>query len=62
MPTVASQFCDQIKLDELKDLFEQHGDLLAGYQRNLDQTEEGIQLCIAQRGLGEKLAGALSAR
>ena len=62
MPGMATQFCDQFKLDELKDLFEQHGDLLAGYQRNLDQAEERIQLCIAQRGLGEKLVGALSAR
>jgi alanyl aminopeptidase len=62
MPGMATQFCDQFKLDELKDLFEQNGDLLAGYQRNLDQAEERIQLCIAQRGLGEKLVGAVSAR
>ena len=58
-PRMAAEFCGRSELAELKELFDTHGALIAGYQRNLDQTVELIELCIAQRGQGEKLAHAL---
>jgi alanyl aminopeptidase len=61
MPSMANVFCDQNKLGELRKLFDEHGELVAGYRRSLNQTEEQIRLCIALRGQGKKLANAMNA-
>jgi len=58
-PGMARTFCEQDKLTELKNLFDEHADLVPGYKRSLDQTEEEISLCIAQREQGKKLASAI---
>jgi aminopeptidase N len=60
-PRMAAEFCDPDELDELRHLFATQGALIAGHQRNLDQTVEQIELCIAQRSLGGQLADALRA-
>jgi alanyl aminopeptidase len=57
---MADIFCGEDKLNELRKLFDEHGDLVAGYQRSLNQTEEQIGLCIALRDKGKKLANAMS--
>jgi alanyl aminopeptidase len=59
-PGMADIFCGEDKLNELRKLFDEHGDLVAGYQRSLNQTEEQIGLCIALRDKGKKLANAMS--
>jgi len=58
-PGMARPFCERDKLTELKKLYDEYGNLVPGYQRSLDQTEEQIRLCIAQRDQGKKLAGAI---
>jgi alanyl aminopeptidase len=58
-PGLARTFCEEDKLTEFVKLFEEHSDLVPGYQRSLDQTEEQIRLCIAQRDQGKRLAGAM---
>ncbi|WP_226649154.1 M1 family metallopeptidase [Microbulbifer variabilis] len=58
-PTFASAFCDKKHLDELQQLFAQHGKLTPGYQRSLAQTEERIHLCMALQEKGQSLMEAL---
>ncbi|MEW5250400.1 M1 family metallopeptidase [Microbulbifer sp. 2201CG32-9] len=58
-PAFARSFCDRQALEELRQLFEQYGDLAPGYQRSLAQTEERIRLCMAQREQGAALVAAL---
>lgn len=58
-PAFASIFCDAKHLEELQQLFVQHGDLTPGYQRSLAQTEERIQLCMALEEKGQSLMQAL---
>ena len=50
-----------VKRAELEDLFEDHADLVAGYQRSLHQAEETIGLCIALEDQVKQLADAISA-
>ena len=59
-PGMARTFCEQDKLTELIEVFDKHSDLTPGFQRSLDQTEEQIRLCIAQREQGSKLASAMA--
>jgi alanyl aminopeptidase len=58
-PAFANAFCDKKQLDELQQLFAQHGKLTPGYQRSLAQTEERIQLCMALQEKGQSLMEAL---
>ncbi len=58
-PSMARTFCEQDKLTELKKLYDKYADLVPGYQRSLDQTEEQILLCIALHDKGKKLARAI---
>ena len=58
-PGMARGFCEQEKLTALKKLYDEHADLVPGYQRSLDQTEEQILLCIALQDQGKKLASAI---
>lgn len=58
-PSLARTFCEQDKLTELKKLYDEYADLVPGYQRSLDQTEEQILLCIALHDKGKKLARAI---
>jgi alanyl aminopeptidase len=58
-PGMARLFCEQDKLTELKQLYGEYADLVPGYQRSLDQTEEQILLCIALQDQGKKLASAM---
>ena len=58
-PTLAVAFCEDETRKKLSALFEKYGELTPGYQRAYDQTDERIQLCVAQRAQGEALAGSL---
>ncbi|QFT56709.1 M1 family metallopeptidase [Microbulbifer sp. THAF38] len=58
-PAFANAFCDEKRLDELQQLFAQHGKLTPGYQRSLAQTEERIHLCMALQEKGQSLMEAL---
>ena len=58
-PGMARTFCDQDKLTELNKLYDKYADLVPGYQRSLDQTEEQILLCIALHDKSKKLATAI---
>ena len=46
-PGMARTFCERDKLTELEKLYDEYADLVRGYRRSLDQTEEQILLCIA---------------
>ena len=59
MPRLAAHFCDEAKRAELDELFEEHADLVAGYQRSLSQTRENIGLCMALEDQVETLANAM---
>ncbi|AOS96020.1 Aminopeptidase N [Microbulbifer aggregans] len=59
-PGLARAFCEAEKLQQLQQLFEEHGKLAPGYQRSLDQTDEQIQLCVALRERGEALVNSLA--
>ncbi|TXS95972.1 M1 family peptidase [Parahaliea maris] len=48
-PALARAFCSSERLEELRALYRQHGALAPGHERSLAQTEETIELCIAQR-------------
>ena len=61
-PRFGDSFCDTGQLEELRQLFETHGDLAVGYKRNLAQTEEQIQLCMSLRKRGQALTGTLIAQ
>ncbi|WP_299597459.1 M1 family metallopeptidase [uncultured Microbulbifer sp.] len=58
-PRFAANFCDQQSLEQVQMLFTQQEKLVPGYQRALAQTEEGINLCVAQKGKGQELVGSL---
>jgi alanyl aminopeptidase len=55
-PMFAQSLCSQEGMDQLRKLFDQHGDLAPGHQLSLAQTEERLQLCMALTGQAEKLA------
>ncbi len=61
-PKFGDSFCDTGQLEELRQLFANHGDLAIGYKRNLEQTEEQIQLCMSLRERGQALVGNLIAQ
>jgi hypothetical protein len=61
-PKFGDSFCDTGQLEELRQLFATHGDLAIGYERNLAQTEEQIQLCMSLRERGQALTGNLIAQ
>jgi len=58
-PRFAANFCDQQSLEQVQMLFTQQQKLVPGYQRALDQTEEGINLCMALKEKGQGLVGSL---
>ncbi|WP_078083472.1 M1 family metallopeptidase [Microbulbifer mangrovi] len=58
-PRFAANFCDQQSLQQVQALFTQQQKLVPGYQRALSQTEEGINLCMAQKSKGQELVGSL---
>ena len=58
-PRFASNFCDQQSLEQVQLLFTQQQEMVPGYQRALDQTEEGINLCMALKEKGQELVGSL---
>jgi len=60
-PGMTRTFCDRGKLSELKKLYDEYADLIPGYQRSLDQTEEQIRLCIALQDQGKNFANAMDA-
>lgn len=61
-PALGERFCDPGRLDELRALFAEHGDLTPGYETKLAQTEETIGLCIALRERGEAFVESLATR
>jgi alanyl aminopeptidase len=58
-PYIARGFCSEAKLSELESLFTTHGELTPGYERNLDQVREGMNLCIAQRDIARSFAATM---
>ncbi|MBB5213059.1 M1 family metallopeptidase [Microbulbifer hydrolyticus] len=58
-PRFAANFCDQQSLKQVQMLFTQQQKLVPGYERALDQTEEGINLCMALKDRGQELIGSL---
>ncbi|MCK7598925.1 ERAP1-like C-terminal domain-containing protein [Microbulbifer sp. CAU 1566] len=58
-PRFAASFCDQHSLQQVQALFTQQKKLVPGYQRALDQTEEGINLCMALKEKGQALTASL---
>ena len=46
-PGLASTFCDESRVPELKALFETHGALAPGHEASLSQTIERLELCSA---------------
>ena len=62
LPGMAAAFCDETTRDELDELFENHADLVPGYQRSLRQTGERIGLCIGVVNQVGRLAGAIGTR
>ena len=55
-PGLASALCSEQGKAELNALFEQHRDLVEGYERALNQTTERIELCAAlEAGKGEEV-------
>ncbi len=50
MPRYASGFCGTQKMTEVETFFNRKTELIAGYERSLAQTLEGIQLCAALSG------------
>ncbi|MCF6275248.1 MAG: ERAP1-like C-terminal domain-containing protein, partial [Robiginitomaculum sp.] len=50
MPRYASGFCGTKKMAEVETFFKSKAELIAGYERSLAQTLEGIQLCAALSG------------
>ncbi len=62
MPNYA-KFCSLEKRDDAKTFFESKADLMPGYERNLAQALERIELCAALKtAKGKELAAALKAR
>ncbi len=59
-PSFARTFCTSDRLDQLQALFERHSELTPGYQRSMAQTEETIELCMAQREQAPEFIRALS--
>ena len=55
LPELAADFCSEAALAQLQALFEEHAELAPGYRRALAQTEERIQLCMAQADQGRAL-------
>ena len=58
-PVFAGSFCDEEAVSQLETLFSAHGDITPGYERELSQTRERLQLCMALRDQGTRLAEAL---
>jgi alanyl aminopeptidase len=50
LPSLASELCEPVAVEEVRHLFEPRLGRLAGAQRTLDNTIESIQLCIARKG------------
>ena len=60
-PMLGERFCSNDRLDEVRQLFAEHGELTPGYESKLAQVEETIGLCIALRQRGEALIESLAA-
>jgi len=58
-PRFAASFCDRASLKEVQALFASQKKLVPGYERAMAQTEESINLCIAQKAQGQKLISSL---
>ena len=62
-PRFANVFCSQARRDEVKAFFESQSEVIPGYERNLAQTVEAIELCTALKtAKGEELKAALEQR
>ncbi|MBN7795081.1 M1 family metallopeptidase [Parahaliea mediterranea] len=59
LPELAADFCSEAALQQLRALFNEYAELAPGHRRALTQTQERIQLCLAQAGRGEVLAETL---
>jgi len=63
MPALAGNFCTLERRNEAKAFFEKHADIIPGYERNLAQTIERIELCAAlKKEKAAELTAALKAR
>jgi len=58
LPQVGASYCDATSRDELKAFFEPKVDKFVGARRTLDQTLEGIDLCIAAKAAQEPSVAA----
>ncbi|MGF1605193.1 MAG: M1 family aminopeptidase [Rhodothalassiaceae bacterium] len=59
-PTFAQAFCDTDRIDELRALFQTHGDRAPGHEEVLETVVEDIELCAALKNQrGEDLSAAL---
>lgn len=47
LPRFAAGYCDTAKVDEIRRFFESEAEIIAGYERALDETIEEIELCAA---------------
>lgn len=56
LPTLAGAFCDTGRIEEIRTVFEENAGLIPGYERQLRQTVERIELCAAFKN---QLAGDL---
>ena len=62
-PRFANVFCSQARRDEVKAFFENQSEIIPGYERNLSQTVEAIELCTALKAAkSEELKTALQQR
>ena len=61
-PRFAASFCDREALKEVQMLFTSEKKLVPGYERAMAQTEESINLCIAQKEKGTELINAISGK
>ena len=63
LPGAGRNFCSLERRDEVRDFVEANAELMPGYERNLLQTLESIELCAAlKEAKAEDLAAALKAR
>ncbi len=60
LPTLAGAFCDTGRIEDIRTFFERNAGLIPGFERQLAQTVERIELCVAFRAeLANDLLGAL---
>ena len=63
MPSFGNGFCSSARRNEVRAFFTSQADIIPGYERNLAQTLERIELCAALKDAkAEELTAALEAR